>query len=246
MLRLASGRLFFCGDFQHIGGSSPDNITERGALAALSDDDGTTWRIKKLAGAQPHENPKHHKGAATLGYSVARQAPDGLIHIISTMNVPSLHFTLNEAWILSDEKPKDEAGLMASTATRIADVVRHEEHYPDGQPRFVWSAGIGDDGRYLLDGTETWFHRNGKVQYEAEWELGRKVGVETCYDADGNRLWEWQHDADGTHTWTQWWKTGGMKAQSHWEGTVADGSARRWDPHGSLLSEVRFVNGEIE
>ena len=75
VLRLRSGRLFFCGDFQRIDGASPPTVTSRGSFVALSADDGATWRIKKLAGTQQHENPSNHGGADTIGYSVARQAP---------------------------------------------------------------------------------------------------------------------------------------------------------------------------
>jgi hypothetical protein len=38
----------------------------------------------------------------TLGYCVARQAQDGLIHIITSRTRPSVHFELNEAWILAE------------------------------------------------------------------------------------------------------------------------------------------------
>jgi antitoxin component YwqK of YwqJK toxin-antitoxin module len=103
IIRLQSGRLFFAADFQHISGRKPDDITQSGSFVALSDDDGENWHVKKLIGAQQHENPKSHKGAHTIGYSTARQAPNGMIHLITTMNRPCLHFEINEAWILQDE-----------------------------------------------------------------------------------------------------------------------------------------------
>src|SRR5207248_485512 len=58
ILRLASGRLFFAGDFQQILKKNPPPaaITQRGAYVALSDDDGTTWHLKRLDLAQPNES----------------------------------------------------------------------------------------------------------------------------------------------------------------------------------------------
>jgi len=96
ILRLASGRLFFASDFQNKQGEKPPAITESGCFIALSDDDGETWRIKKLIDTQ-----RGNKLNDTLGYCVARQAPNGLIHIITSRTRPSVHFELNEAWILS-------------------------------------------------------------------------------------------------------------------------------------------------
>jgi hypothetical protein len=100
LLRLESGRLVFASDYQHFRGHSP--MEERGAFVAFSEDDGETWAFRRLDDAQPHEDPTRHGGAATLGYSAMRQAPNGVIHLITTMNRPCLHFEFNEAWLLSD------------------------------------------------------------------------------------------------------------------------------------------------
>jgi hypothetical protein len=101
LLRLQSGRLFFAGDFQDIRGRKPASIEFNGSYVALSEDDGKTWAIKSLPGAQPHWRPEAMGGHPTLGYSAAAQGPDGMIHLITTLNIPCLHFEFNEAWILS-------------------------------------------------------------------------------------------------------------------------------------------------
>jgi formylglycine-generating enzyme required for sulfatase activity len=247
VLRLASGRLFFCGDFQRSKDrAQPPGILEHGAFVALSDDDGRTWRIKKLVGTQPHESPSWYGPSDTIGYSVARQAPNGVIHLITTMNRPCLHFELNEAWILSDEPtPDNDAQLMANTATSIRDVERREERYASGQPKIVWHAGIGDDGRYLLHGEETWYYADGSKQYEAIHKLGRKVGTETFYRADGSRCWQWEHREDGTSVWTQWFSAGTKKAESVWKDFHAHGPAQTWDRAGKPVSSVIFQKGRI-
>ncbi len=126
ILRLRSGRLFFASDFVHLNtGSQPEGMGHLGSYAALSDDEGETWHIKKLIGAQPHERQDiadRMKGP-TLGYAVATQGPNGMIHLIATMTNPCLHFEMNEAWILDGPTAeRSDEELMASTATAVSDV----------------------------------------------------------------------------------------------------------------------------
>jgi len=244
LLRLRSGRLFFAGDFQDIKGKQPAGIAQRGSYVALSEDDGKSWHIKKLIGTQPHENPKNLGGADTLGYSAAAQAPNGMIHLITTMNQPCLHFELNEAWILASDSPgPGDAVLMKSTATQVASAKEYQEYYPDRKPRAVWSGGRADDGRFLLHGKETWFFPNGQKQCEAAYQLGRKTGAETLWRADGSIEWQWLHQDDGASVWMQYWPNGQKKAESHWRGQIADGSATLWDPSGKEIGRARFAKG---
>jgi len=213
----------------------------RGAFAALSADEGRTWRIKKLAATQPHLDPKRLDGADTLGYCVARQAPNGLIHLITTMNKPCLHFEMNEAWILSDAgSDLSNEKAMASAATSVRDVKEFKETWPGGGSKAMWSAGIGDDGRYLLDGKETWHYENGARQFEASYQLGRKVGKETLWRPDGTIEWQWEHGKDGVSVWTQWWDNGQKKCESRWKDFHAIGVGRRWDRDGGLVAEATF------
>ena len=74
LLRLKSGRLFVASDYQKHKGVQPAGVTEKGSFVALSDDDGATWRIKKLEAAQPHESASFYNGSNTVGYSVTRQS----------------------------------------------------------------------------------------------------------------------------------------------------------------------------
>jgi hypothetical protein len=241
LLRLASGRLFFAADLQRTGGVRPAGADMAGSYVALSSDDGQTWRIKRLPGALPHEaGPSFFgglPGATTLGYSVARQAPNGVIHLLTTMNRPCMHFEMNEAWILSDDPaPAEEAGLRPA-AMGVRGVQVHEERRPDGRVRLQWRLGVGDDGRPLMHGREVWFYPDGRKQYEATWNLGRKVGLETYWRPDGRREWQWRRAGDGTSVWTQWWENGRRKAESSWRGDRAEGPARLYDRRGRLQSE---------
>ena len=243
VLRLASGRLFFASDFQHFQGNQPKGITELGAFVALSDDEGETWHIKKLPGAQLHERPRHQ--GATIGYSVARQAPNGLIHLITSMNHPSLHFEMNEAWILQKDDHTEEEPNTSYIARVEGQVLRHQERYPDGKLKAVWSGGISEDGRYLLHGKQTWYYEDGSKQWEVTYQHGRKVGIEAHWSRDGIKKWEWDHQEDGTSVWTQWWPNGGRKAESSWRDSRCEGIATRWDRSGKVISKHEFANGNI-
>jgi formylglycine-generating enzyme required for sulfatase activity len=245
VLRLQSGRLFFAGDFQNLKGEQPAGVTQHGSYVALSDDEGQTWRIKKMIGTQKHEDPANLKGADTLGYSAAAQAPNGMIHLITTMNQPCLHFELNEAWILAPETadPGDPV-LMRSSATKVAGAKENKEKQPSGQ--ILFTGGLADDGRFLRHGKEVWFYDNGKKQYEAIYQLGRKVGIETLWRADGTVEWQWEHQKSGVSVWTQFWPNGGKKAESHWQGRVAEGLAICWDQNGKEVSHAAFAAGQAK
>jgi hypothetical protein len=240
LLRLASGRLFFAGDFQDREGKQPGGIKGRGSYVALSDDDGQTWTIKPLLGAQPHEDGKLE--SATLGYSAARQAPNGVIHLITTMNRPCLHFEMNEAWIL-DQNATRKDPMAPTSGGPLANVKQHEEKYPNGQARLTWSAGLGSDGRYLLEGREVWFYENGRKQREATYEKGVKVGQETYWSREGKVEWTWHHQPDGSAVWTQFWSNGQQKSVSTWRNFLCDGAATCWDPSGKQISLATFFQG---
>ncbi|MHC4754758.1 MAG: SUMF1/EgtB/PvdO family nonheme iron enzyme [Planctomycetota bacterium] len=248
VVRLQSGRIFFAGDFQHVGGRKPEGITQRGSYAALSDDEGLTWKIKTLIGTQTHENPKNHKGADTIGYSVARQAPNGIIHLMTTMNRPCLHLAMNEAWILSETARQDsmtDEELMKPTATNMSMVRQYQEKYPNGQLKVDYSGGIADDGRFVQHNTETWYYENGQKQRQANYKLGRKVGVETYWAKDGKKKWSWKHREDGTSVWIQNWPNGKKKAKSTWKNFKCNGKALLWDINGNKISDKNFVNGKM-
>ncbi len=246
LIRLASGRLFFAGDLQHRDGSQPEGYHEKGTYVALSEDEGETWHIKHLVGTQEHESPKRAKelGGTTLGYSVARQAPNGIIHLITTMNQPCLHFELNEAWILGDyETVNNDTELMRSTAASISNVQEYKEYDQNKNLRCTWSAGLADDGRYLLHGTETWYHPNGSVQYQAEYNLGQKQEAETLWDIKCKKIWSWDHKSNGESVWTHYWPNGQKKAESTWINFVCQGKARYWDRDGKLLGTMTLKDG---
>ena len=250
IIRLQSGRLFFASDFVHLNtGSQPEGLGHLGSYVALSEDEGETWHIKKLIGAQPHERQDiadRMKGP-TLGYAVATQGANGMIHLIATMNNPCLHFELNEAWILDGPTAeRSDPELMASTATAVSDVKTYEERYPGGALQGSWSGGVADDGNFVLHGTETWYYEDGQKQWEVRYDLGRKVGTETHWSPEGKTVWSWEHGEDGTSVWTRYWPNGTKRAESSWRNFMADGEARRWDRSGQVTSEATFRRGRMQ
>ena len=243
ILRLRSGRLLVVGDYQHATEPAPAEYRDKpGCYAAYSEDDGKTWHFKDLIGVQRHETRTH---MFTVGYSALRQGRDDLIHVVTTMNEPCLHLAFNEAWLLSRETlDASDAVLMANSATTVSNVQQYEENYPNGRVHIAWSAGVGDDGRYLMEGPQRWYYPDGKLQYEAAFVRGVKRGEETLFDSQGRKLWQWNHASDGRSEWTQFWPNGKIKAQSGWKAMHADGHARRWDREGNSVSEVVFSEGK--
>jgi hypothetical protein len=198
VIRLASGRLFFVADFNP---SHEKHIHKDGAYVALSDDDGKTWRLKRLP-----------PDILTVGYVTATQGRDGVIHIATSKNTVNYEIELNEAWVLSDsEAVTPEPGS-------IAQVERHRENWPNGKPKAEWGAGRASDGEMLLEGPQTFYFENGKVQWSAQFHLGQGVGDEVLYREDGSKEWVKTYGDGGTWTWRLFDDKGAQTAESHWHG----------------------------
>ena len=149
---------------------------------ALSDDEGKTWRIKKLALATPNNawtgvaspRGKAQQGFGTLGYCDATQSPDGIIHLMTSKGSPSMNFDMNETWILSADP--GEAGPPANTSPHQTIVLL--EKYPNGAPRITSHLLKAADGPVVLEGTEERTCENGVTQYKVSRQNGRKTGLE--------------------------------------------------------------------
>ena len=249
IMRLKSGRLFFAGDYQDIkmmDNPPPKNITDRGAYVALSDDEGKTWTIKKLEMAPEHNDwhgvvkrgskPQH--GFGTLGYCAVTQAPNGIIHLMTSKGKPSMHFAMNEAWILSGftGEVNQQPGNDSSGLKQI------EEKFDNGKPRVVSGGFIGKNG-FVLHGNETWYYDNGAKQYEATFNKGVLQWMETYYDRDGKIVWTRDHTPYGISVWTNYWSNGKKRSVSTWWGLTATGPATSWDRDGKVLHQIMFDEG---
>jgi antitoxin component YwqK of YwqJK toxin-antitoxin module len=132
---------------------------------------------------------------------------------------------------------------MQSAAKNITVVERYSENYPSGKLKVTGSAGVGDDGRYLKHGKETWYYENGRRKWEAHYELGKKVGSEMYWRESGQKLWSWNNVQDGRSVWTHWWPNGEKKSESTWVNKKCEGVAKTWSPSGKLLNQFRFEEG---
>jgi hypothetical protein len=245
ILRLASGRILFATDFQTKFGLQPEGMKRRGAYLAYSEDEGQTWTTKKLPGAQPHEHAhiaKKSKQAGMIGYSTLRQGPNRLIHLVTTVNHPNLHFVFNEAWLLQAEQ---ETSVLPPepAAAKIAKVRQYKEYYPNGNIKCGYSGGVADNGRFLLHGNEKWYYENGGKKLDATYDKGKKTGSETYWDEETNEIWSWIHKQDGTSIWTHYWPNGNKKSESTWKDLKCEGKAARWTRDGQVHDEVEFLHG---
>ncbi len=209
VLRLASGRLFFVADYNP---THQKHIHKDGAYVALSDDDGKTWKQKRLPA-----------NILTVGYVTATQGPDGVLHIATSKNTVNYEIELNEAWILSDAPAVSEP-------TTIQNVVRHQERWPNGKLKAAWSTGRAEDGRTLLEGQQTLYDPAGHTQWTTSFHLGKKIGDENFYRANGSLLWQKTYTPDGTWIWRNFAPDGRLISQSRW--------------HGKTLIDVDLAGGQ--
>ncbi|GGA54153.1 hypothetical protein GCM10011507_01720 [Edaphobacter acidisoli] len=200
VIRLKSGRLFFVADYNP---THQRHLHKDGAYVALSDDDGTTWTMKRLPA-----------NILTVGYVTSTQSADGVIHIATSKNKPNYEIELNEAWILDKSAGADASEVSGPTA----EVKKFTERYPGGELRAEWSAGRGADGRILLDGPEKFFYRSGRVMWSMTFRAGKKVGEEDYFRADGTRVWTKTYGADCEWTWVNFDTEGKRVATSRWRG----------------------------
>lgn len=253
LIRLASGKLLFVSDsYMHKKMIAPPEGWKYGnnCFVALSADNGKTWLIKTL----PVQLPAHHRiDFPSLGYVSARQASNGVIHILTTVTLPCLHYELNEAWIMSDKgdiTPETTGGI----------VRKFSEKYANGKLKSTWSARICTNGRYLLHGEQTDYYENGTVQHKVKYKNGRKTGLETFWMPNGKKAWNWQRNLKTNRgIWIHYWPNGKKKIASTWNlrprardlnryfyGYVAEGTTLHWDENGKLIATYHLVNGDIE
>lgn len=244
LLRLQSGRLLFATDFQDKWGRQPARFQRRGAHLAYSEDLGETWTLKRLPGALGHEHAHvfARAKASTIGYSVLRQGPNGLIHLITSVTHPDLHFAFNEAWLLAPEE-EETPSPQVTAGEEPLEVEVFEERYPGGALRARWRGGVRPATGFVLHGLKTFFWESGKKKWEVTYDQGRKVGEEIYWRADGSKRWVWHHNDDGTSVWTRFWENGERRSQSTWRNFRCEGLARRWSRGGHVVDRIEFHDG---
>jgi len=215
MIRLKSGRLFYAGDFQTTGGQQPEGYTQKGAFAAVSDDEGLSWKIRKLTMGAIAGKPGVPKEVTSVGYVTACQSANGIINIVNT-RMERFHFQLNEAWVL-DKNKEDVFESEEDLRVEPTSVKEYVERYPNGQVKVRWKAGVSRDGCYLLHGKEVWYYEDGRKKWEVNYVNGKKDGREIYWNKDGSKRYEWDFDKPGHGKWIVWNKDGTIKAKSEWQ-----------------------------
>jgi formylglycine-generating enzyme required for sulfatase activity len=196
VIRLASGRLFFVSDYNP---TRQKHIHKDGAYVAYSDDDGATWKQKRLPA-----------DVLTVGYVTATQGPDGVIHIVTSKNSPNYEIELNEAWLLNaDASPCPEPEATGKPA-------EHRETWPNGKLMAHWFTARVSDGRDLLEGAQSIYNQDGTPMLTANFHMGRKVGEEIFYGPHGTRIWQKTHAANGDWTWKLFGEDSKPTAESNW------------------------------
>jgi hypothetical protein len=252
LIRLASGNLLFASDsYLHKLKQPPPADWKYGdnCFVAISTDNGASWHIKPLPVQLPGNQRTDHP---SLGYCTLRLAPNGVIHLLTTVTLPCLHYEFNEAWIWSD------AGEIA--AENSGGTIREfSERYQNDKLRSKWIARICPNGRYLLHGEQVDYYEDGTTQHQVTYENGRKTGEETFWLPDGTKLWTWQRDLKNNRAvWTHYWPNGKKKIESTWNtrpqardlkrnffGYVAEGPSQQWDQQGNLIATYLFENGDL-
>lgn len=231
MIRLKSGVLLVVGDsYMHKKKIAPPAGWQLGndCYVGWSRDNGQTWQFKRLPIGLPHQARPVHP---SLGYTTVRQAPNGVIHILTSANFPGLHYEFNEAWLYEgNEKIK----------------MKNEK--------------LNADVPYLLNGKQTTYYPDGTKQHEVTYNKGYKTGRERFWNPNGSLRWQWQRNLK-THrgTWTHYWPNGQKRIVSEWNlrptprdldtpltGCVADGITCHYNEQGRLTATYHFKNGLLQ
>jgi len=157
VIRLASGRLFFVAD---LFDKKKLGVDGAGAFVALSDDDGQTWKTRQLP------------NIVTVGYTTATQAPNGVIHIVTSKNAPSFHIELNEAWVLEGGPEDPDA--------RGQYRLEGKQTFDENHKKF-WEVTY-EHGRKT--GVETLWNEDGSKRWERHYQPGGEW-TWTIYGAAG-------------------------------------------------------------
>jgi hypothetical protein len=217
MLKLQSGRLLYVSDIREARDAALTGFTGPGAYACLSEDNGQSWKIRRLVGGQTKGEDGKSVSFRTVGYAGASQAANGVIHLVTSRNRPDLHVELNEAWILADDEDAKNAAQTDYTEVTDESVRQYEESYPDGKVEAKWTAGVNSQGVYLLHGQQSFYYPDGQLQWQVTFENGLKTGPESYHRPDGSMEWQRQHKGGGSTELIVFDGNGRKKAVSRWK-----------------------------
>ena len=229
MIRLKSGVLLVVGDsYMHKKKIAPPADWQLGndCYVGWSRNNGQSWQFKRLPIGLPHQARPVHP---SLGYTTVRQAPNGVIHILTSANFPGLHYEFNEAWLYGDKG--NGCLVMGDGDVRYLLNGKQKDYYPDGkrQHEVVYRKGY-------KTGRERFWNPDGSLRWQWQRNLKTHRG-----------------------TWTHYWPNGQKRIVSEWNlhptprdlktpltGCVADGITRHYDELGHLTATYHFKNGLLQ
>lgn len=226
IIRLKSGVLLVVGDsYMHKKKIAPPAGWQLGndCYVGWSRDNGQTWQFKALPIGLPHQARPVHP---SLGYTTVRQAPNGVIHILTSANFPCLHYEFNEAWLYGEMRNE---GNERNEGYRLNG--KKTDYYPDGkkQHEVTYSKGY-------KTGIERFWNPDGTLRWQ--WQRNRETqrGTWTHYWPNGSKriVSEWNlrptpRDLNQPLT-----------------GCVADGITRHYDQQGRLTATYHFKDGLLQ
>ena len=112
-----------------------------------------------------------------------------------------------------------EKGLDLPSFSATGKLEIEKEAYPGGEPRVERSVRKEPDGKVILHGKETIWHRNGQKQSEGEFNLGQKNG-----------------------RWVEWDEKGQILSDVSYRDGKKDGRWTTWSPDGKLQKEEDYRN----
>ena len=228
MIRLKSGVLLVVGDsYMHKKKIAPPAGWQLGndCYVGWSRDNGQSWQFKRLPIGLPHQARPVHP---SLGYTTVRQAPNGVIHILTSANFPGLHYEFNEAW-LYDRGEKQEVRGERNDGYLLDG--KQTTYYPDGRKQHEVTYKDG-----YKSGRERFWNPDGSLRWQWQRNLKSHRGTWTHYWPNGQKriVSEWN-----LHPTPRDLKT-------PLTGCVADGPARHYDRQGRLTATYHFKNGLLQ
>ena len=226
MIRLKSGVLLVVGDsYMHKKKIAPPTGWQLGndCYVGWSKDNGKTWKFKRLPIGLPHQARPVHP---SLGYTTVRQAPNGVIHILTSANFPGLHYEFNEAWLYGKD---DGRSKMAEVKYLLNG--KQTGYYPNGKKQHEVTYKRG-----YKTGRERFWNPDGTLRWQWQRDLKTHRGTWTHYWPNGQKriVSEWNlrptpRDLNQPLT-----------------GCVADGITRHYDEQGKLTATYHFKNGILQ
>lgn len=226
MIRLKSGMLLVVGDsYMHKKKIAPPAGWALGndCYVGWSKDNGKTWQFKPLPVGLPHQARPVHP---SLGYTTVRQAPNGVIHILTSANFPGLHYEFNEAWLYGKD---DGRSKMAEVKYLLNG--KQTGYYPNGKKQHEVTYKRG-----YKTGRERFWNPDGTLRWQWQRDLKTHRGTWTHYWPNGQKriVSEWNlrptpRDLNQPLT-----------------GCVADGITRHYNEQGRLTATYHFKNGILQ